>query len=339
MGWSSNATTSPALKVDAVAPTTSDDVPTAWSGTPVTVTLTATDAASGVTATYYTTDGSTPTTSSATYDAADKPTLTNGQAIRYFSVDEVGNAESVATSAAAKVDQAAPSTSDDVPTAWQTEPRTVHLDASDSGSGVLITYYTTGVSPATPTSGSPVYDPANPPTLHNGQSIRYFSVDNAGNAEPVRTSPALKVDSLEPDGDVRLQRRVGGPRPEVTLLAADTSGSGIAAIYYTTGATPATPDTSSPVYDPASKPKLADGERISFFAADIAGNHSATLTTTAARVDKVAPTTLDDVSTAWSQTAVTVTLTADDGGSGVATTYYTTDGSTPTSELTRLRPG
>jgi hypothetical protein len=330
VGWSSNLKTSPALKVDTVAPSTSDDVPSAWVGTPVTVTLTATDAAAGVAATYYTTDGSTPTTSSATYDAANKPTLTNGKAIRYFSVDEVGNAENVATSAPAKVDQAAPSTSDDVPTAWQTGPRTVHLTASDAASGVFKTYYTTGSTPAAPTASSPAYDPANPPTLQDGESIRYFSVDNAGNAEAVKSSSALKGDSVVPTVTSDFSSAWVNDDLEITLTAGDTGGSGLAAVYYTLGATPATPDTSSSVYDPGNKPTLADGEKISFFAADVAGNHSATTTTAAARVDKIAPTTLDDVPTTWAGTPIAVTLTAGDGDSGVATTYYTTDGTPPT---------
>ena len=48
--------------------------------------------------TFYTTDGSAPTTSSAVYDPAAKPKLADGQRIRYFSRDRVGNVEPVKSS-------------------------------------------------------------------------------------------------------------------------------------------------------------------------------------------------------------------------------------------------
>jgi hypothetical protein len=322
--------TSAAAKVDAAAPATTDDVPAGWENGPVTVTLAAGDAASGVAATYFTTDGSTPTTGSATYDAGNKPTLSNGGSIKYFSVDVAGNAESVRTSAVAKVDQTAPSTSDDVPATWQNGPRAVHLDASDSGSGVSDTYYTTGSGPATPTTSSPEYDPANPPTLQDGEKISYFSVDGAGNSETVKTSPALKVDSADPTVTSDFSNTWVNHDLEITLTAGDTGGSGLDAVYFTKGATPATPDTSSAVYDAGNRPTLQDGEKISFFAVDGAGNQSAITTTGAARVDKIAPSTSDDLPAAWSTTPVTVTLTSTDAASGVATTYYTTDGTPPT---------
>ena len=53
---------------DVDAPSTSDDtssIGTAWQTAPVTVSLTPSDSGAGVAATYYTTDGSLPTTSSA----------------------------------------------------------------------------------------------------------------------------------------------------------------------------------------------------------------------------------------------------------------------------------
>src|SRR4029079_8181990 len=49
--------------------------------------------------------------------------------------------------------------------------------------------------------------------------------------------------------------------------------------------------------------------------------------------DTTAPATTDDTGTigfAWRNAPVTVTLSPSDGGAGVAATYYTTDGSTPT---------
>ena len=62
----------------------------------MTVTLTPNDTGSGVAVTYYTTDGSVPTTSS---DEGTSIDLTSDgvYTIRYFSLDNVGNVEPVRT--------------------------------------------------------------------------------------------------------------------------------------------------------------------------------------------------------------------------------------------------
>ncbi len=102
---------------DTTAPATTDNVPAASKSSPVTVTLDALDAGSGVGATYYTkgTSPATPTTSSSVYNPNSKPTLNNGEKISYFSVDNSGNIEPVHTSAAVQIDTGLPSTTDDVP--------------------------------------------------------------------------------------------------------------------------------------------------------------------------------------------------------------------------------
>lgn len=99
-----------AAKVDVDAPSTSDDVPATFQPGPVTVTLTATDTGgSGVKGTTYeiidTADNPGPTT---VYDPASKPTLNDGEKIRYRSTDTAGNTEATRTSAAAKVDATTP---------------------------------------------------------------------------------------------------------------------------------------------------------------------------------------------------------------------------------------
>ena len=97
---------------DISAPSTTDDTATigsAWQTAPVTVTLTPTDARSGVAATYYTTDGSVPTTSSDEGTSIDL-TTDGVYTIRYFSVDNVGNVEPVRTAfATIRIDQTNPS--------------------------------------------------------------------------------------------------------------------------------------------------------------------------------------------------------------------------------------
>jgi len=93
----------------------------------------------------------------------------------------------------ANFDGTAPVTTDDVDVAWRPHVGSipVTLSATDAGgSGVSKTYYMTGVSPATPTTSSAVYNASAKPTLNEGERISYFSVDVAGNAETVKTSGA-----------------------------------------------------------------------------------------------------------------------------------------------------
>jgi lysophospholipase L1-like esterase len=204
------STTSATYLEDSDAPATGDDVPAGWQRADVPVTLTATDTGgSGLDRTYYTKGPSppAPTTASPVYDPANKPTLSDGQRIRYFSTDAAGNAEAVRTSASAKVDSQPPATVDDVPVASRNSEVTVTLAATDlGGSGLDKTYYTEGVDPLKPTRHSAVYDPANRPTLSDGERIKYFSTDLAGNAERVRTSPAFTVDTTAPETSI-----VSGP--------------------------------------------------------------------------------------------------------------------------------
>jgi hypothetical protein len=113
----STTVTVAAPPTDTTAPTTTDNSAAIGAGphnVNKTVTLTATDNAggSGVAATYYTTNGTTPTTSSA--QGTSVLLSTDGTyTIKYFSVDVAGNAESVKTAGTAiTIDKTAP-----VPTA------------------------------------------------------------------------------------------------------------------------------------------------------------------------------------------------------------------------------
>ena len=83
---------------------------------------------------------------------------------------------------------------------------TVTLFASDAGSGVDKTYFTLGSNPDDPTTSSSVYNPSSKPVLSDGQRIKYFSVDVAGNAEGVKSSGAASVDASAPDTTINSGR-------------------------------------------------------------------------------------------------------------------------------------
>jgi Chitobiase/beta-hexosaminidase C-terminal domain len=110
-----SATVSTIVKVDTTAPVTTDNTAAiggAWKNTTQTVTLSPNDAnGSGVAATYYTTDGSTPTTSS-TQGTSISLSTTGQYTIQYFSVDNAGNLEPVETAATViRVDKTVPTNS------------------------------------------------------------------------------------------------------------------------------------------------------------------------------------------------------------------------------------
>lgn len=93
-------------------------------------------------------------------------------------------------------DTTAPTTTDDVSKDDYANPVTVSLIANDEpgGSGLSAAYYEKGTNPAAPTLSSTRYDSSAKPVLNDGELIRYFSVDRAGNAETVRASRRVRVD-------------------------------------------------------------------------------------------------------------------------------------------------
>ena len=332
---------------DPIAPTTTiacNGSPCAgWYQGSAQVALTATDnpGGTGVDKTYYTTDGSTPTTSSNVYSGPF--TLATTSTVKYFSVDTAGNAESV-QSQAIQVDGIPPTSTSwcnnaVCSTGWYTSAVSVTLTATDGtgGSGVAATYYTTDGS--TPTSSSTPYTGAF--TVAQTGIVRFFSVDTAGNAEAVK-SQSVQIDGAPPttaiacNGTACASTRYNAP-VSVTLTAVDNAGgSGVDKTYYTTNGS--TPTTSSTVY--AEPFTLTSTTTVRYFSVDQAGN-AEPLQSQTIQVDTLAPTTTVRCNSAtcsagWYTSAVSVTLSATDGtgGSGVAATYYTADGSTPTSSST-----
>jgi Bacterial Ig-like domain/Chitobiase/beta-hexosaminidase C-terminal domain len=137
---------------DSTAPTTTDNtapIGNAWKNTNQTVILTPSDGTgSGVAATYHTTDGSTPTTSSPTGTSF---TLSaDGQyTIKYFSVDNVTNAEAVKTAGTViRIDKTPPTVTMTAPPANIRNGQVLTATASDALSGIasVAYYYCAGTS-------------------------------------------------------------------------------------------------------------------------------------------------------------------------------------------------
>ena len=162
---------------------------------PVSVTLAATDAGSGVGSIRFTVDGTTPTATSAAY--SEPIVIDSTTTLKWRAVDRAGNLESV-RSQTVSVDPAVADTTPPVTTiacdgaACSTTPYdasvSVTLTSRDSKSGVAAIRYTTDGS--TPGPSSPAYTATL--TLRASATVKWRAYDNAGNAEAIR-SQAIAV--------------------------------------------------------------------------------------------------------------------------------------------------
>ena len=162
------------------------------------------------------------------------------------------NAGNVATSAAVTdlVDNTKPVTSDNAPSGYQSSPVTVMLSPADAGSGVNVTQY--AVDGGSFQVGTSVNIPAPADGSNDGaHTIAYFSADNAGNIEQVKSTTVL-IDATPPT--CPSCAAADYLRGTVTLSASPSSGaSGIQSVTFQyspagmdTWTTIGAPDTTGP---------------------------------------------------------------------------------------------
>ncbi|MSM40744.1 MAG: hypothetical protein GJT30_14100 [Geobacter sp.] len=192
---------------------------------------------------YYTTDGTTPTTASSQYGTP--ITISTPTTLKFFAVDGAGNIEAV-KSAAYTFDTTPPTTTASYGTGVY-GPITPYLYCNDV-SGCAATYYCLG-SGCTPTTVFSGFVP-----IYSSTDLRFYSVDRAGNSEPVNTVSY----TIDPDPPVTTPSVVDGiyAAPQsVALACSDGTGTGCSTTYYCLGQTcsPNTPyagpiDVSSSAY-------------------------------------------------------------------------------------------
>ncbi|WP_158079893.1 chitobiase/beta-hexosaminidase C-terminal domain-containing protein [Archangium sp. Cb G35] len=284
---------------------------------------------SGCAATHYTTDGSTPSASSPSYSAP--LVLSASTTLKFFSVDTAGNAEAVQT-AAYVINTSPPVVSASPAGGTYRTPQSVTLSCVPGAADVTCGSIHYTLDGSTPTADSATY--TTPLSVTADTTLQFFAVDSVGNASAVQREVYTIGD---PDAPTTSVNPAGGTyyaRQDITLTCADTDGSGCAGTYYTLdGSTPTTDSTrySGPI-------SLSSDTTLTFFSVDKAGNAEA------ARIetyvihpdDTTAPTTTVDPAGGVYPNGVLVTFHCDDVGSGCAGTYYTLDGSTPTTGSTRF---
>lgn len=166
---------------DTVAPITTANPNGGTFENSVVVSLSANEAAT----TYYTTDGSTPTTASAKYTGPITFSTSSGtvtKTLKFFSVDTAGNVENVKAATYTinyVVDTTAPITAASPAGGTYTAAQSVTLTPNEAAT----TYYT--LDGTTPTTSSTRY--TGPISISTSKTLKYFSVDTAGNTETVKT--------------------------------------------------------------------------------------------------------------------------------------------------------
>jgi hypothetical protein len=250
---------------------------------------------------YYTTDGTTPTTSSSVYSS---PIIVSAdETLKAIAVSGNNSTSAVAT-AAYKIAAAAPTYTPAAGTYSTAQSVTI----GDSVGGAAIYYTTDGT---TPTTSSPMY--SSPITVSSNETLKAIAVAADYSASAVSTA-AYKISAPAPT----YTPAAGSYSTPQSVTISDSNGE--AAIYYTTDGTK--PTTSSSLY---SGPITVSGNETLKAIAE-AGNYSASAVATAAyKISAPAPTYTPAAGTYSTPQSVTI------GDSvGGATIYYTTDGTTPT---------
>jgi hypothetical protein len=214
------------VKIDTVAPATTDDAPSAttWANHDVTVTAAPSDATSGVEATYMKVDGG----DYAPVDSIIVPaSIGDGpHTVSYYSVDKAGNAEA-AHSVTVNIDTTAPKTTDDAPAGWTPNATTVHLHGTDADSGVASTQYR--VDGGDVQDGDVVTIPAPADHSNDGShTIHYRSIDKAGNPEDTHDT-VVKIDTTAPafgTVDVPAKTEATGPTGAPVVYRVPVSDGG-----------------------------------------------------------------------------------------------------------------
>jgi len=208
------------------------------------------------------------------------------------------------------VDYTPPTTNDNAPEGWQNSGITIILTATDDYSGVKTTHYcvdkTDSCLPSTEGTSITIND--------EGTSyIRYYSTDNAGNEEQIK-SVMVKIDKSSPETYDDAPDGWVNSNVAVTLTANDEY-SGVKTIYYRINGGGWQEGTSIILTD-------AGEHTIEYYSVDNVGNEEE-IKEANVKIDKTAPETTDDLSIDdWTNKDVIITLTCDDDLSGCNETEY-----------------
>ncbi len=269
-------------------------------------TVSISDSTAGATV-YYTTDGSTPTTSSAVYGS---PVAVGASETLNAIAVESGYTNSPVASAAYTISSTLPTPVISPSGGSYTSSQTVSI--SDSATGTTI-YYTTNGS--TPTTSSSVY--GGPITVSASETLNAIAV-KGGSSNSAVASAAYTINSTLPAPVISPS---GGTYTSTQTVSISDSTTGTT-IYYTTNGS--TPTTSSSVY--GGSITVSASETVNAIAVKSGSSNSA-VASAAYTINSTLPTPVISPSGGTYTSAQSVSISDSNAGT---TIFYTTDGSTPT---------
>ncbi|MCX7569465.1 Ig-like domain repeat protein [Tumebacillus sp. DT12] len=285
------------VKIDQTKPTVTDNYAEGITN----LVLTATDDFSGIKNVYYVINGE-------EFGAGTEIAITpNMRTLMYFAMDNAGNrTDDVILKL--NPDETAPVTVSDISEEWTAQDVNVTLTATDDLSGVASTIYTIGQQKNQQGTTFTVTD-------EGETNVRYFSTDNAGNTERPNVK-TIKIDKTAPVTNANVTEGFWYKGDHRVVLSVQEEHSGLKALYYSLDG--------AAYVEGKSFGDLAEGEHtVTFYAEDNVGHKEAPQTITF-MVDTQAPVTEHTV--VQSGATQVINLTATDNLSGVAKTYYSTDG-------------
>lgn len=270
---------------------------------------------------YYTTNGIDPTTATLTKGVGSVTIPVNATTtIKFIAVGTDGTSTAV-QSMAYSIDTTAPTTSILPAAGLYNTSQTVTLTASEPTATVY--YSTSGIDPTTASTTKGVGSVSL--AISQTTTLKYFSVDAAGNKEAVVTK-TYTIDTVAPITTASPLAGIFNTPQSVTLTANDPA----ATIYYTTdGETVPTTATLTKGVGSVTIPVNAT-TILQYFAADVAGNKETVISKTYT-IDSVVPVTTPTVVGGTYNAPQTVNLNASEA---TATIYYTTTGTAPTTATT-----
>jgi hypothetical protein len=301
-----------------------------WASTGQSVSLAATDAVSGLHATYYTVDGGAQ--QAYTFGTPIQVSGDGSHTVTYWSVDAAGNAEAVHTGYV-NIDATAPAIHSDATSAWHNSAVAVDLTASDGASGVASTEYRLqGTTPwlSATANGNMFVVPAPADGSWDGVHVyEYHAVDNAGNVGPTGTC-TVRIDTTAPGVTANADAYWHNSAVTVHLSGTDTA-SGVGQISYRPQGSTAWTTAASAATDVAVAAPT-DGQPHSFTyeyqASDGAGNLTA-IATFAVHMDTRMPNTAVSglPTAAWIRTPASLTFSATPGdGAAIVRIEYSVNG-------------
>jgi LysM repeat protein len=308
-GYTNSAVATAAYTIAPLLPTPTFSPAAGTYATSQTVTIS--DATAGATI-YYTTNGTTPTTSSSVYSSA--ITVSATETIEAIAV-ETGYTNSVVATAAYTITPVLPTPTFSPAAGTYTASQTVTI--SDATAGTTIYYTTNGT---TPTTSSTVYSGAI--TVSATETLEALAVKTGFTNSAVATAvytivPALPAPTFLP---------VAGTYTTAQSVTISDATAGTT-IYYTTNGT--TPTTSSTVY--SGPITVSATETIEAIAVETGYSNSA-VATAAYTIAPQLPTPTFSPAAGTYMASQTVTISDATAGT---TIYYTTNGTTPTTSSTK----